>query len=161
MNSHSDFILPHKKFTWADLGGGYKYRYPPPSLCPCCVICVCVHWQVRDASDIESAVNDKLWQIAATRHGVSRTLSHDCQSTVGVSRVSHDAVTDTVTPTVSQTSSTSRLTSENVLPVLTHTSHVCLSHFSQDMFSFQFFVQICRELVANSIHIARRRCDPT
>ena len=33
MNSRSDVILPHKKFTWADFGG-YKYRYPPPSLCP-------------------------------------------------------------------------------------------------------------------------------
>jgi len=28
-------FLPHKKFTWAFLGGGYKYRYPPPSLRPC------------------------------------------------------------------------------------------------------------------------------
>jgi len=33
LNSRSDVILPHKKFTWADFGG-YKYRYPPPSLCP-------------------------------------------------------------------------------------------------------------------------------
>ena len=36
LNSRSDVILSHKKFTWADffLGGGYKYRYPPPSLRP-------------------------------------------------------------------------------------------------------------------------------
>ena len=33
LNSRSDVILPHKKFTWADFGG-YKYRYPPPSLRP-------------------------------------------------------------------------------------------------------------------------------
>ena len=33
LNSRSDVILPHKKLTWADFGG-YKYRYPPPSLRP-------------------------------------------------------------------------------------------------------------------------------
>jgi len=35
LNSRSAVILPHKKFTWADFGGRYKYRYPPPSLRPC------------------------------------------------------------------------------------------------------------------------------
>ena len=34
MNSRSDVILPHKKFTWADLGGGYKYRYTPRRYAP-------------------------------------------------------------------------------------------------------------------------------
>jgi len=34
LNSRSDVILPHKMFTSADFGG-YKYRYPPPSLRPC------------------------------------------------------------------------------------------------------------------------------
>ena len=33
MNSRSDVILPHKKFTWADFGG-YKYQYPPRRYAP-------------------------------------------------------------------------------------------------------------------------------
>ena len=33
LNSHSDVIFPHKKFTWADFGG-YKYRYTPRRYAP-------------------------------------------------------------------------------------------------------------------------------
>jgi len=33
LNSRSDVILPHKKFTWADFGG-YKYRYHPRLYAP-------------------------------------------------------------------------------------------------------------------------------
>ena len=39
LNSRSDVILPHKKFTWVDIffggGRGYKYQYTPLSLRPC------------------------------------------------------------------------------------------------------------------------------